>query len=90
MQRKKTKRHYIVFFMLIAIGVFFLLWFNFKIKNLSFEYQTLLKIKEELAEENNKLKIEYSLQSSPINIERLASEKLNLKKPSEKQYRFIK
>jgi len=90
MLKRKTKRHYIVFFVVISLGAFLFLWFKFELNKLSFKYQALIAIKKELTEENNKLKINYALLSSPINVEKLANEKLNLKKPSEKQYRFIK
>jgi len=90
MARRKTKIHYLVFFIIIFIAAVVLLWFKFKLKNLSFEYQTLVSIRSQIQEEHNKLKIEYALINSPINIEKMAVERLNLKRPSEKQFRYIK
>lgn len=90
MSKRKTKRECLIFIIIIALGAIFFLWFNLEIRNISYENQLLMLDKKKLLEENERLKIEQALINSPISIEKMAEEKLNLKRPKEKQFRYIK
>lgn len=90
MSLRKTKKDYLVFFVIITIGLTLLLWFHLEIRRISYENQLLTLDKKNLLEENQILKIEYAQVASPLSIEKMAEEKLNLKRPKEKQFRYIR
>lgn len=87
---RKTKREWLIFLLIIAGGLTCFLWFHLEIRNISYENQLLMVDKKKILEENERLKIEQALINSPVSIEKMAAEKLNLIRPKEKQFRYIK
>lgn len=75
---------------LIIIGVLYNLFLSLMSLSLNYEYREVSKIKNALEKENKSLVAKYSSLSSPARIEKYARENLNLIKPREKQFRYLK
>ena len=86
----KNKLSVFLFFFIVTSTSLAFLWLHLDIRNLNYEYQLLVIDKNKLVEENKKLQINYAEINSPIDIEKIAKEKLGLIKPKEKQFRYIK
>ena len=84
----KKQRYYFVIVSVLSLILF--LWIRLLVITTSYEYQNVLKKKEELTQENRKLNIEYTNIASPSKVEAYAKDSAGLNQPKEKQYRYIK
>jgi cell division protein FtsL len=89
---KESVRFKDVFFfvLILTIGATFYLWTRLQVVKLGYEHQRVAQAKKQLIEESRQLSLKYAELVTPARLERYAREKLGLKKPDEKQFRFIK
>ena len=92
MKDKESVKFKDVFFfiLILTVGATFYLWTRLQVVKLGYEHQRIAQIKKQLIEENRQLSLKYAGLITPARLERYSKDKLGLKKPDEKQFRFIK
>jgi hypothetical protein len=90
----KTSRigpaNFIIFVIIIVLGLSAHLWVRLEVVRQGYEHQTLVSIKKKIIEENRQLRLRYAEIVSPARIEKYAKQKFGLSKPEEKQFRYLK
>jgi cell division protein FtsL len=79
-----------LFIIILMAGVTSYLWTRLQVFKLGYEHQRVSQIKKKLIEENRQLSLKYAELVAPARLEHYAQDKLGLKKPDEKQLRYIK
>lgn len=93
MKDKNKKIRFIDVFLVIIIlmvGLTSYVWTRLQVIKLSYEHQRVSKMRKDLVEENRQLSLKYAELVAPAKLENYAQNKLGLKKPDEKQIRYIK